>query len=197
MRRQQADEAIRAELRERHLQDTALIRKIFKMIGLGLGGLVVLAGLIFGGIAIYRSLPPYKVVSGTFGQIKLAELNENRFATVDTSKGSFKIELDTANTPNAAANFVLLAQKGFYEGVKFHRVIKDFMIQTGDPNSKDDDPSDDGRGDPGYRFADEAIVGDYARGVVAMANSGKDTNGSQCCGHQDSRTYSARYQIHG
>ncbi len=155
------------------------MRRILRIVGLAAGSVVVLAGLVFGGIAVYRSLPPFKVVSGPFGENKLAELEQKRLVTIETSQGNLQVELDTANTPATAANFVILAQKGFYDGTKFHRVMKDFMIQAGDPNSRDDDPSDDGQGDPGYKFPDEPVVGDYARGVLAMANSGPDTNGSQ------------------
>lgn len=82
-------------------------------------------------------------------------------------------------SPNTVANFVKLAQSGFYDGVKFHRVIKNFMLQTGDPNSKDDDWSNDGTGGPGYKFADEFNDHKLVRGSVAMANSGPNTNGSQ------------------
>jgi len=80
---------------------------------------------------------------------------------------------------NTVKNFVKLVSAGFYDSVKFHRVIKQFMLQTGDPNSKDDDWSNDGRGGPGYTFADEFNEHKLVRGSVAMANSGPDTNGSQ------------------
>ncbi|MCU0680356.1 MAG: peptidylprolyl isomerase [Planctomycetes bacterium] len=76
-------------------------------------------------------------------------------------------------------NFFNLAQEGFYNGTKFHRVIKDFMIQGGDPNSKDDDWSNDGMGGPGYKFGDEFNKHTLVRGSLAMANSGPNTNGSQ------------------
>src|SRR3989338_3931145 len=72
-----------------------------------------------------------------------------------------------------------LAQAGFYDGTKFHRVIKDFMIQGGDPLSKDDDPSNDGQGGPGYKFQDEINRHKLVKGSLAMANSGPNTNGSQ------------------
>ena len=72
-----------------------------------------------------------------------------------------------------------LAQKGFYDGTKFHRVIADFMIQGGDPNSKDDDWSNDGMGGPGYKFKDEINTHKLVKGSLAMANSGPNTNGSQ------------------
>jgi cyclophilin family peptidyl-prolyl cis-trans isomerase len=69
-------------------------------------------------------------------------------------------------------NFVFLSRQGFYENVKFHRIIKDFMVQTGDPTGT-------GAGGPGYRFPDEPITRNYEKGIVAMANAGANTNGSQ------------------
>lgn len=76
-------------------------------------------------------------------------------------------------------NFIKLAQSGFYDGVKFHRVISGFMIQTGDPLSRDDDWSNDGTGGPGYTFEDEFNQHLLVKGSVAMANAGPNTNGSQ------------------
>lgn len=120
-------------------------------------------------------------VSGEFGSIKTQELQASKFATLITSEGDIKVELFNTTTPKTVANFVLLAKKDFYDGVKFHRIIKDFMIQTGDPLSKDADPANDGTGGPGYTFADEIISNSpkLVKGIVAMANSGVDTNGSQ------------------
>jgi len=93
-------------------------------------------------------------------------------ADVSTSYGNFQIELFAENTPVTVNNFVVLARDGFYNGTPFHRIIKDFMIQGGDPLG-------DGTGGPGYKFADEKITLDYKKGMVAMANSGPNTNGSQ------------------
>lgn len=93
-------------------------------------------------------------------------------AIVRTQKGDLTIDLTSGKTPITVNNFVSLAKKGFYKNTVFHRVIKGFMIQGGDPKG-------DGTGGPGYKFADEPIDGDYTRGTVAMANSGPDTNGSQ------------------
>lgn len=93
-------------------------------------------------------------------------------AVLNTTEGPIRIKLDTQNTPITSNNFVYLANEGFYNGTIFHRVIKDFMIQGGDPTGT-------GAGGPGYRFDDEYLEGDYTRGTVAMANSGADTNGSQ------------------
>ncbi|WP_238392387.1 peptidylprolyl isomerase [Paenibacillus antri] len=94
-------------------------------------------------------------------------------ATIETSKGSFTIELFAKDAPVTVNNFVFLANEGFYENVIFHRVLKDFVIQTGDPTGT-------GRGGPGYAFKDELDNGHrYEPGVVAMANAGPNTNGSQ------------------
>jgi cyclophilin family peptidyl-prolyl cis-trans isomerase len=94
-------------------------------------------------------------------------------ATVKTNHGDITIELLPERSPQTVNNFVFLARDGFYDGVIFHRVIKGFMIQGGDPTGT-------GMGGPGYKFRDE-LEGDgaYTRGTVAMANSGPNTNGSQ------------------
>ncbi|MES2315841.1 MAG: peptidylprolyl isomerase [Patescibacteria group bacterium] len=110
----------------------------------------------------------------------------NTTATLHTNKGDIKIEFFETDAPKTVANFIKLAKGGFYDGVKFHRVIKGFMDQTGDPLSKDDTKMALwGTGDPGYKFADEINAQSslyqtgYKKGVVAMANSGPNTNGSQ------------------
>ena len=99
-------------------------------------------------------------------------------AVIKTNRGDLVFKFYPAS-PNTVANFVKLASSGFYNGVKFHRVIKGFMVQTGDPNSKDDDWSNDGQGGPGYQFADEINNNKLVRGSLAMANAGPNTNGSQ------------------
>jgi len=100
-------------------------------------------------------------------------------AVIKTNLGDITVKFYNDDSPLTVNNFLNLAQSGFYEGVKFHRVIKDFMIQGGDPNSKDDDRSNDGIGGPGYKFMDEINDHKIIRGSLAMANSGKNTNGSQ------------------
>lgn len=98
--------------------------------------------------------------------------------TIDTNYGKIVIETYDADAPNTVKNFVTLAEKGFYNGLTFHRVIKGFMIQGGDPNGN-------GTGGPGYKFDDElnpntpSYKAGYKKGVVAMANAGPNTNGSQ------------------
>ena len=94
-------------------------------------------------------------------------------ATFDTARGPIKVELLADKAPLTVANFVNLAKHGFYDGLNFHRVIADFMIQGGCPEGS-------GRGGPGYRFEDETNNGvSHERGVLSMANAGPNTNGSQ------------------
>jgi len=94
--------------------------------------------------------------------------------------GDITIEFDAKDAPNTVANFIKLAQSGFYDGTKFHRVIAGFMDQGGDPLTKDDSMMARwGTGGPGYQFANENTSAHNAAGVVSMANSGPDTNGSQ------------------
>ncbi|MBI3366393.1 peptidylprolyl isomerase [Candidatus Roizmanbacteria bacterium] len=93
-------------------------------------------------------------------------------ATLKTSVGNIVIELNAKQTPVTVNNFVYLAKNKFYDSTIFHRIIKGFMIQGGDPIG-------DGTGGPGYRFDDEPFAGDYTRGTLAMANAGPNTNGSQ------------------
>ena len=106
-------------------------------------------------------------------------LGQATLADIQTSFGVVTVELFPDVAPKTVENFIKLAESGFYNGTKFHRVIKNFMIQGGDPNSKDDDWTDDGRGGPGYSFEDEFNEHKVVRGALAMANSGPNTNGSQ------------------
>jgi cyclophilin family peptidyl-prolyl cis-trans isomerase len=101
-------------------------------------------------------------------------------AIITTNQGVIEVSFAT-NTPNTVKNFVSLAQSKFYEGIRFHRVIKDFMIQAGDPFSKDlTKKSVWGQGGPGYQFPDELTGREqYTLGTLAMANAGPNTNGSQ------------------
>jgi len=95
-------------------------------------------------------------------------------ATIETNRGTIRLELYADKAPGTVANFETLAAKGFYDGLKFHRVIPNFMIQTGCPEGT-------GRGGPGYSFADEfhpQLTHD-GPGVLSMANAGPNTNGSQ------------------
>ncbi len=93
-------------------------------------------------------------------------------ATIRTAKGDIVLCLQPQLAPNTVNNFVVLARNHFYDGLTFHRVVAQFVIQGGDPKG-------DGSGGPGYEFADEPVKGDYTTGCVAMANAGPNTNGSQ------------------
>jgi cyclophilin family peptidyl-prolyl cis-trans isomerase len=92
--------------------------------------------------------------------------------TIATDKGDIVMRLDASLAPVTVNNFVVNARKGFYDGLTFHRVVPEFVIQGGDPEGT-------GRGGPGYKFADEPVRSEYTLGAVAMANAGPDTNGSQ------------------
>jgi len=100
------------------------------------------------------------------------DVNKQYQATLKTNKGDITIELFPKEAPLTVNNFVFLARQGFYDGVKFHRVVRGFVIQTGDPTGT-------GSGGPGYTFPDEPVSRDYVTGTVAMANAGPNTNGSQ------------------
>ena len=93
-------------------------------------------------------------------------------ATLQTNHGAIELELFDEDAPKTVENFVKLARDGFYDGVVFHRVIPDFMIQGGDPTGT-------GSGGPGYTFEDEFNDNKVVRGALAMANAGPNTNGSQ------------------
>jgi cyclophilin family peptidyl-prolyl cis-trans isomerase len=101
-----------------------------------------------------------------------ASAGQTRVVTIETAKGTIQITVDSTLGPLAAANFVALASCGFYDGVVFHRLVPGFVIQGGDPTGT-------GGGGPGYKFADDPVAVPYVRGIVAMANSGPNTNGSQ------------------
>ena len=107
-------------------------------------------------------------------------------ATIKTTGGDIVVELADADAPKATSNFVKLAKEGFYDGVIFHRVIPGFVVQGGDGEYGRVDEHGQvrnrgrvGQGGPGYKFNDEPFAGDYERGALAMANAGKNTNGSQ------------------
>jgi peptidyl-prolyl cis-trans isomerase B (cyclophilin B) len=103
------------------------------------------------------------------------DANKTYTATIETAKGKIVCELYPKEAPNAVNNFVFLSREGFYDGITFHRVIPDFMIQGGDPTGT-------GRGGPGYKFDDELAPGKFRKhqkGSLSMANAGPNTNGSQ------------------
>jgi peptidyl-prolyl cis-trans isomerase B (cyclophilin B) len=105
--------------------------------------------------------PPFEIDEGTVYEV-----------TISTDKGDIVMDLDPQLAPQSVNNFIVNARNGFYDGLSFHRVVPEFVVQGGDPEGT-------GRGGPGYRFADEPVKGEYTLGAVAMANAGPDTNGSQ------------------
>lgn len=127
-----------------------------------------------------KEAPPVQSPTNTLTQKKMyttqpsmtIDVTKKYTATLKTTVGMIEVELDAEATPITVNNFVFLAREKFYDGTVFHRTIKDFMIQGGDPTGT-------GMGGPGYKFADESFSGEYTRGTIAMANSGSNTNGSQ------------------
>lgn len=107
---------------------------------------------------------------GKFPGVLTEESLKNKKVVIQTNKGTLEIEIFT-DTPLASSNFLLLSDGGFYDGLKFHRV-EDWVVQGGDPLGN-------GSGGPGYVFQDEAVSRAYTKGIVAMANAGPNTNGSQ------------------
>lgn len=147
--------------------------------------LVMLAGII---IFATNKVEPNKIDNNNVAEVKeeqkenLTELNEkNMKVTITTNKGNIVLELFSEQTPKTAGNFAKLAKEGFYDGTKFHRVIDGFMIQGGDPQTKDDSLQMRwGTGGPGYQFEDEIVAGlSNVVGTISMANAGPNTNGSQ------------------
>lgn len=120
------------------------------------------------------------------------DLNARYDVVIDTDKGSITMELDPQLAPVTVNNFVTLAQQGYYDGIVFHRVVPEFVIQGGDPGGT-------GTGGPGYKFADEPVKGQYTEGAVAMANAGPDTNGSQffICIDDCTRKLTPNYNLFG
>ena len=112
--------------------------------------------------------------------------------TITTDRGPIVMELDPQLASNTVNNFVGLARQGYYDGLTFHRVVPDFVIQGGCPEGT-------GRGGPGYRFEDEPVKGEYMLGAVAMANAGPNTNGSQffVCIDDCTRKLSKDYNLFG
>ena len=156
---------------------------------------VVVVGLFFGGAYMLINtkdqsqttpIDPEESLRTPAGNDTLGEMDTKSFskpemlidvakeysAILKTSEGDITIKLQADKTPITVNNFIYLAREKFYDNTIFHRVISGFMIQGGDPNGN-------GTGGPGYKFDDEPFDGEYKRGIVAMANSGPNTNGSQ------------------
>ncbi len=112
--------------------------------------------------------------------------------TITTNRGAIVMDLDPQLAPKTVNNFVGLARDGYYDGLTFHRVVPEFVVQGGDPEGS-------GRGGPGYRFDDEPVQGEYTLGAVAMANAGPNTNGSQffICIDDCTRKLSKDYNLFG
>lgn len=113
-------------------------------------------------------------------------------ARIVTNKGTIVFTLDDAQAPIAVSSFVYLANQGYFDGLTWHRVISDFVIQGGDPTGT-------GMGGPGYQFPDETVTSEYVEGTVAMANAGPNTNGSQffICNADDRQKLAKSYTIFG
>jgi cyclophilin family peptidyl-prolyl cis-trans isomerase len=112
--------------------------------------------------------------------------------TITTNRGTIVMDLDPQLAPSTVNNFVGLARQGYYDGLTFHRVVPEFVVQGGCPQGS-------GTGGPGYKFADEPVQGEYVLGAVAMANSGPNTNGSQffICIDDCTRKLSKDYSLFG
>ncbi len=123
---------------------------------------------------------------------QVIEPGKNYQATISTDKGEVVIKLEQSRAPKSVNNFVFLAREGFYDGLTFHRVVPDFVVQGGCPEGS-------GRGNPGYRFEDEPVQGEYIPGAVAMANSGPNSNGSQffICTGDDRNKLTKSYNLFG
>ena len=123
---------------------------------------------------------PFPPPTPESSQPAVVPIQQTVHATITTNLGPIELELDGQSAPITVGNFVYLANEDFYDRTTFHRVIPDFMIQGGDPLSRDPlSRSKHGTGGPGYRFPDEINQNKVVRGAIAMANSGPDTNGSQ------------------
>jgi cyclophilin family peptidyl-prolyl cis-trans isomerase len=170
-----------------------MTQKIIIIFLLIVTGLVI--GLTINNYSAKKSLAENNTKTNTpSGQVKVLETNitnqntpmpdQNAIsatqATIKTNLGDITVKFYNEDAPKTVANFIKLASEGFYDGIKFHRVIKDFMIQSGDPLTKDNTLKDRwGTGGPGYQFADEINSHKLVAGSLAMANSGANTNGSQ------------------
>lgn len=160
----------------------AILLVIIVLIGLAIAGYFFMNQSTNLSLEVSPSTSPSASVSTSPSNIPLptfVPITKDRYtAVIKTTRGEITLDLFAKEAPLTVSNFITLAQSGFYDGTKFHRVIDDFMIQGGDPLSRTDDPRV-GSGGPGYRFADEPNGLKVDVGVIAMANSGPNTNGSQ------------------
>jgi len=162
-----------------------------------LAGLITICLLMVGGLSYWAGATPERELAKASSRDQLTapltpdeyEIYEpviqndmNPIAVLETNKGTIEIELYKDLMPITAGNFEKLINEGFYNGIQFHRVINDFMIQGGDPNTKTDNVLTYGTGGPGYAIQDEHIAHELlsnVRGTLSMANSGPNSGGSQ------------------
>ena len=157
-------------------------KQTYWIVGVGILIVLISVGLFYMG-------EPKQKINKQSNKIENTKMEETSTTTapvvtntvvLKTTKGDITIDLYGNDAKKTVENFVKLSKDGFYDGTRFHRVIKDFMIQGGDPLSKDDTKSSMwGTGGPGYKFEDEINSIKLKRGVIAMANAGPNTNGSQ------------------
>ncbi|HLI71832.1 MAG TPA: peptidylprolyl isomerase [Ktedonobacteraceae bacterium] len=144
------------------------------------------------------SAPPttaeFNKTQHTYSKAPAMSINTKKLYCVglNTNRGLIVLELDPSLAPNTVNNFVFLAQHKFYDGMKFYRVVPNFVVQTGSPTGTTS-------GGPGYKFNDEPVKGNYTQGCVAMANSGPNTNGSQffICTANDTSKLQKKYNLFG
>lgn len=159
--------------------------RLIRMIVSGVSVGIILGSVVFLGIKTMNlnlfpskkegsTVKSYKTGDHKYSQAPDMQIDTNKtyIAKFETAQGNFEVTLATKDAPKTVNNFVTLAKDKFYDGLTLHRIVKDFMIQGGDPDGT-------GSGGPGYKFDDETVVSDYTQGTIAMANSGKNTNGSQ------------------
>jgi len=136
----------------------------------------------------------FNQITHAFSQPPAMTIDTNKVycAGINTNRGLIVLELDPRLAPKTVNNFVYLAEHHFYDGLKFHRVVPKFVIQTGDPQGT-------GAGGPGYKFNDEPVLANYTEGCAAMANSGPNTNGSQffICTADNTKTLQKLYNLFG
>lgn len=167
--------------RQNQIEKKEKKKKLFKnaLIYLAIGSVSI--GIAFAGTYVYQKISnnkegikSYKTGEKMYSKAPDMQIDVNKtyIAEFETSMGNFEAELFAKDAPKTVNNFVVLSNDGFFNNLIFHRVIKDFMIQGGDPQG-------DGTGGPGYKFEDEFNSHKLIRGTLAMANSGANTNGSQ------------------
>jgi cyclophilin family peptidyl-prolyl cis-trans isomerase len=165
-----------------------------RMLAVLVAGLAIVAGCTTGSTQPPTSSPSASspVASGCpTSQPPALPAGETRTVTIETALGTIVMTIEADLGPLAAGNFVALAECGFFNGVVFHRLVPGFVIQGGDPTGS-------GGGDPGYEFPNDPVTVAYDRGVVAMANHGRDTNGSQFfIVLQDNDTLPPDYSVFG